>query len=534
MRLFACDRCDNPVHFDNTVCLGCGRRLGYRPEAFAMAALEPLSDGRWTVSADGSDRFLCTNAEVDACNWLLEPGAAPGPCRACRHNRTIPDLSVAADLDAFRRIVLAERQLFYSLMRWRLAAPTRAEDAAAGLAFDFLAAEIGPDGTPVPVVTGHADGIITLATAEADDVERESRRTTLGEPYRTLLGHFRHEIGHYYWDRLVRDADRLDAFRAVFGDERRDYGEALAAHYRDGPRPDWAAAHVSAYASCHPWEDFAETWAHCLHMVDALETARGFGLGLRPRLPDPGGLAFDLDVSPYATDRARVLVDAFVPLTVAVNAINRSMGQPDLYPFVLSEPVVDKIGFVLSLIHADHVSTPASRDDPRATAAATTDASTESATGLETTGASAPAGSSMVVRWAPVNTTISIASAARAAIRAEAVDRCRNQSTTATVGRKPRSSSVASASSLATSTRAAPSLMRRVSRSKAMIGSSSTTRAVQSPRMISSSLVIGNLSSDVPRRASGACGAALSLAPPADALKNDTRRDGRRMGEDER
>ena len=534
MRLFACDRCDNPIHFDNTVCLGCGHRLGYRPEAFAMTALEPAGEGRWTATADRSDRFLCTNAEVDACNWLLEPGAPPGPCPACRHNRTIPDLSDPARLDAFRRIALAERQLFYSLMRWRLPTPTRAEDAAAGLAFDFLDAEIGPDGAPVPVTTGHADGIVTLALAEADDAERESRRTTLGEPYRTLLGHFRHEIGHYYWDRLVRDGGRLDAFRAVFGDERRDYGEALAAHYRDGPRPDWAAAHVSAYASSHPWEDFAETWAHGLHMVDALETARGFGLGLRPRLPEAGGLAFDLDVSPYATDRARVLVDAFVPLTVAVNAINRSMGQPDLYPFVLSEPVVDKLGFVLSLIHAGHDRAPAARGDRRATAAATIDASTGSATGFETTGTSAPAGSSMVVRWAPVNTTISIAWAARAAIRSLAVDRRRNQSTTATVGLKPRSSSVASASSLATSTRVAPSRIRRVSRSNAMIGSSSTTRAVQSPGMISTSMVIGNLSSGAPDRSSGACGAALSPAPPADALKNDTGRDGRRTNDDER
>ncbi len=229
MRLFACDRCDNPVHFDNTVCLGCGHRLGYRPEAFAMTALEPAGEGRWTATADRSRRFLCTNAEVDACNWLLEPGAAPGLCPACRHNRTIPDLSVAAGLDAFRRIVLAERQLFYSLMRWRLPTPTRAEAGAAGLAFDFLDAEIGPDGTPVPVTTGHAPGPSHRRRRHVDlATGHQARRDRQGDRDRGDDGEADHP-GHQFvgavGERRRQDDDHADAEGDGLDhhvDERRD------------------------------------------------------------------------------------------------------------------------------------------------------------------------------------------------------------------------------------------------------------------------------------------------------------------------
>lgn len=528
MRLFVCDHCGNPVHFDNTVCLACGHRLGYRPEAFTMTALPPAAPGA-TV---GGERIFCANADLDACNWLLEPGATAGLCPACRHNRTIPDLSAPGHLDAFRRITLAERQLFYSLMRWNLAAPTRLEDPVAGLAFDFLAPEIGPDGTPAPVMTGHEDGVVTIALAEADDAERESRRSELGEPYRTLLGHFRHEVGHYYWDRLVRDGGRLEEFRALFGDERRDYQEALSAHYRDGPRPDWASAHISSYAASHPWEDFAETWAHCLHMVDALETARGFGLELKPRLREAAALDFELDFSPYATTRVGDLVDAFVPLTVAVNAINRSMGQVDLYPFVLSDPVIDKLSFVLSLVHDDDPRDPCR--SPRITAAATTGISTRSADGLPKIGTSVPAGSSMMPRLTPVSTTISTAAAASFSISSAAVDRPSCQSTTAIVGVKPRSCATASLASYATATRVAPSWTSRISRSWAMIGSSSTTRAVHAPETLPKSEAITYPAAVPSSRRMVDHGNHSQPAPSPErapsAFKNDTSRRSRKRG----
>ena len=192
--------------------------------------------------------------------------------------------------------------------------------------------------------------MITLNIAEADDPERERRRFSLGESYRSLVGHFRHELGHFFWDRLVRDADRLSEFRAVFGDEREDYAAALQRHYDAGPPANWQDAFISAYASSHPWEDFAETWAHYIHVVDALETARSYGINVRANFETPGQEA-DLNFEPYAAASVAQLVRTWIPLTVAINGVNRSMGQPDLYPFVLSQSAERKLEFVHALIH---------------------------------------------------------------------------------------------------------------------------------------------------------------------------------------
>jgi hypothetical protein len=173
----------------------------------------------------------------------------------------------------------------------------------------------------------------------------------MGEPYRTLLGHFRHEIAHYYWDRLVRDGGQLERFRAVFGDETRDYGEALQQHYASGPPADWQNSYISAYAASHAWEDFAETWAHYTHIVDGLETARAFGVTIRPSAEAGGPTDVEIDFEPYAAKSAAHLVNYWVPLTVAINSVNRSMGQPDLYPFVLPPPVMAKLQFLHELVH---------------------------------------------------------------------------------------------------------------------------------------------------------------------------------------
>jgi hypothetical protein len=262
----------------------------------------------------------------------------------------IPDLSIAENLLRWRKIELAKRYVFRSLMRWRLRAPTRIEDPQAGLVFDLLGDTRNADGTATKVQTGHADGVITLNVAEADDVERERRRSSMRETYRTLVGHFRHELGHYFWDRLVRDGGRLPEFRLTFGDETQDYEAALKRHYQAGPPADWPNAFISAYASSHPWEDFAESWAHYIHIVDALETARSYGINVRASLNSPGQGA-DLNFEPYAAASVAQLIGAWIPLTVAINGVNRSMGQPDLYPFVLSKPVMRKLEFVHQLIH---------------------------------------------------------------------------------------------------------------------------------------------------------------------------------------
>lgn len=200
-------------------------------------------------------------------------------------------------------------------------------------------------------MTGHENGVITIALVEADPAEREKRRTAMGEPYRTLLGHFRHEVGHHYWDILVRDAGKLEPCRAVFGDDSQDYGAALQRHYDQGPPPNWQETFVSAYATTHPWEDFAETWAHYLHIVDTLEMASAFGLQVKPKADVEGDLATHVDFDPYQADSIEQIIDAWLPFVFAMNSVSRAMGEGDLYPFVLAPPVVAKLGFIHDLVH---------------------------------------------------------------------------------------------------------------------------------------------------------------------------------------
>ncbi|MDQ0392974.1 zinc-binding metallopeptidase family protein [Labrys monachus] len=354
MKLFQCQHCGLAVHFDNTFCVNCHHRIGYLQDRFEMTALEPDGDA-WRALADPEKRyFFCENEKYDVCNWLVPEGGETF-CESCRHNRTIPDLSFPENHLKWQKIELAKRYLFRSLMRWHLPTRSRAEDPDSGLVFDFVADVVRPDGTVERVMTGHDEGVITLNIAEADDVERESRRRSMGESYRTLLGHFRHEVGHYYWDRLVRDGQEFESFRAVFGDERDDYGAALQRYYESGPPADWQDSFISAYATAHPWEDFAESWAHYIHMVDAIETALAYGIDVKSRFGPANTRKIDARFEPYAAGSVDELINAWVPLTIAINGVNRSMGQPDLYPFVLSHPVTVKLQYIHDLIHgAEH------------------------------------------------------------------------------------------------------------------------------------------------------------------------------------
>jgi hypothetical protein len=216
------------------------------------------------------------------------------------------------------------------------------------LVFDFLAED---PGTP-KVLTGHENGLITLNINEADDAQREKIRKQMGEPYRTLLGHFRHEVGHYFWDVLVRDGGHLAECREVFGDETADYNDALKVHYAEGPMANWQEHFISAYATSHPWEDFAETWAHYLHIVDTLETAHAFGMRIRPRVVKSPELQAVMDFDPYQARDFDTIIEAWLPLTFAMNSLSRSMGQADLYPFILSSDAIRKLGFIHKLVHA--------------------------------------------------------------------------------------------------------------------------------------------------------------------------------------
>lgn len=350
MRLFACAQCGNAVYFENSACVKCGARLGYLPDRRAMIALLP--DGEvWRSLQEPRRRFrACENIDTVGCNWVIPTEDSNDFCVACRHNRTTPDQSIESNVRAWRRIEAAKRHLFYSLTRWRLFLPTRQQNPVSGLAFDFLAGAQNGYGDFARVTTGHDNGVITLDVAEADDAVREARRQAMQEPYRTLLGHFRHEIGHFFWDRLVRDSERIEAFREVFGDERADYDWALQDHYYFGARNDWPQNFISAYASSHPWEDFAETWAHYMHMVDTLETARAFRLTVALPAED-SALASSVDFDPYRSADFKPIVPEFVAITVAVNALNRSLGMPDIYPFVLTDAVAHKLAFIHELIH---------------------------------------------------------------------------------------------------------------------------------------------------------------------------------------
>jgi len=346
MKLFSCPACGATVHFPNSLCTACGAEIGFAPELMAMVA--PGPDG--TAEADGRLWRKCRHyAQLMGCTWMV---ADEQPyCRSCRLNRTIPDLSRPENGALWRRLEEDKRRLVYAALRLGLPLVPRAEDPA-GLAFDFLS-DTAPSFTETGrVLTGHAAGVITLNIAEADPVARERMRAEMAEPYRTILGHFRHESGHYYWDRLVRDSGWLGPFRALFGDERADYAAALERHYASGPPPDWAERHVTAYAASHPWEDWAESWSHYLHMIDTLETGWAFGLRLDPRLAGRDALAAAPGFDPYGPGDFDELVAQWLPLTVALNALNASMGHEAAYPFALRDAVLEKLRFVHRVVHA--------------------------------------------------------------------------------------------------------------------------------------------------------------------------------------
>lgn len=344
MKLFKCTHCGQLLYFENIRCEQCSYPLGFLGYARQLVPLVPAGGASFRVYDNGPQTYhYCANYTHGACNWLVPEKSGSPYCEACALNRTVPDLSVPQHLARWRTIEVAKHRLVYTLLRMGLPPVPKTQDPVYGLAFDFLADLPGGD----RVLTGHAAGLVTLNIAEADDLEREKARKLMGEPYRTLLGHFRHEIGHYYWDQLISGTGEEAGFRAMFGDERADYGEALKRHYAEGAPPDWPTHFISAYASMHPWEDWAETWAHYLHILDTLETAYAFGLRVRPGLAEPtDGLKADIRVDPYHLDSFDALIGLWLPLSFAVNSLNRSMGHPDLYPFVIPPAVMEKLGFI--------------------------------------------------------------------------------------------------------------------------------------------------------------------------------------------
>lgn len=340
--------CGRPVFFRNSQCLACGTPLGYDPRHSWLLPLAPASDAdAWKVAGrEDAHRYRrCMNFMTAAvCNWLLDENDDPAQtlCIACRLNRTIPDQSFVRNQEWWRRIEIAKRRMVSSLLLLGLPVKSRLEDPQRGMQFDLLASSSPSQ----RVMTGHENGLITINVEEADDAQREMVREAMHEPYRTLLGHFRHEVGHYYWDLLIASTAWLEPFRALFGDERVDYAEALRRNYELGPSFDWHLRHVSTYAACHPWEDWAETWAHYLHMMDTMDTALGYGIDANEA--EQAYEPFAADTLYRAEEDGGFLsfVNAWVRITGMMNELARSMGHGDLYPFVLPAAAVSKLHFV--------------------------------------------------------------------------------------------------------------------------------------------------------------------------------------------
>jgi hypothetical protein len=345
-RTYRC-RCGNRLFFRNTQCLACKSPLGYLPDEGRLAALDPGPEPA-TWRAEGRDDVLkfCANRDSPAvCNWMADAQNSSSYCIACRLNRTIPNLDDADNVRYWAKLEIAKRRLVSELLGFGLPVRSKVEeDPERGLMFDLLRSP--PGGRRV--LTGHASGLITINVEEADDAKREQIKYALHEPYRTLVGHFRHEVGHYYWDRLIWNSRWLEPFRRLFGDERASYADGLKRNYEQGPPADWASSYVSSYATSHPWEDWAETWAHYLHIVDSLGTAMGFGI-------DAANL--QCDIQPFTRDalyaaddpqaeRLLSLLNAWIEIVMVLNEMARSLGQPDFYPFVMCKPVVAKLHFI--------------------------------------------------------------------------------------------------------------------------------------------------------------------------------------------
>lgn len=347
-------QCKRPIFFRNSLCLAYNSPLGYEPELGELLALEAVPGADAWKQHDQADSAplwrRCANLDTPAgCNWLVAADDPNPLCISCRLNRTIPNLADPDNARYWQLIENAKRRLVAQLVGLGLPVKSKvSEDPEHGVMFDFLRSP--PEGPRI--TTGHTNGLITLNVEEADDALREKIRQELHEPYRTLLGHFRHEIGHYYWDRLIAGTEWHEKFRELFGDERTDYAAALRRNYDEGPSADWADRHISAYASIHPWEDWAECWAHFLHVVDSLDTALGFGL--RGENVEATVEPFTVDdlYDPAAPDAKRVvlLANSWVQLTMVLNELARSMGQPDFYPFVMSRPVLRKLHFIQMVV----------------------------------------------------------------------------------------------------------------------------------------------------------------------------------------
>lgn len=379
MQTFTCS-CGNRLFFENNRCMRCGSETGFLPDRLLLAPIR-LNDAQLWESVQVPERRYrkCANYNAHAvCNWMVAEDDDEALCLSCRLNKIIPDLSQPANHRRWYRMERAKRRTLYNLFRIGLRIVHQQSDTDNGLAFQFMedVKEYDPYTHELvryqQIMTGHDTGTITINIEEADHSHREAVRENMNEAYRTPLGHVRHETGHYFWDKLIAGSVYLARFRALFGDERNDYQQSLQQYYQNGPRLNWQENFISAYASAHAWEDWAETWAHYLHITDTMETANDFALSIEGRaLLAPLNIGNGNDGSPRylsAQEFDEMLTD-WMRLTILMNALNRSMGLRDAYPFSVSDNVGDKLRFVHQVIAA-YVAKPLSADASRQVSAA--------------------------------------------------------------------------------------------------------------------------------------------------------------------
>jgi hypothetical protein len=344
MRDFNCPNCGQRLAFENSTCLNCGSALGFSLEQTALLVITENDSSEHAGFVDAAKYQLCANLQVAECNWLVPVNYPRLRCPSCVLTTERPNDADTVGLAEFAEAEAAKRRLIVELHELKLPIVGRDQDPDYGLAFRLLSS------AHEKVITGHDNGEITLDLAEGDDVHREQLRVEMDEPYRTLLGHFRHEIGHYYFYRLISpSSDHLARFNELFGDPDADYQEALDRHYNEGAPENWQERFVSSYATMHPAEDWAETFAHYLHIRDTLDTSAWCGLA-------PATATFDRP--PLGPSAFPNIIEMWLPLSWSLNMVNRSMGRDDLYPFVLPPAVMDKMQFIHTVI--DNVTSAAS------------------------------------------------------------------------------------------------------------------------------------------------------------------------------
>jgi hypothetical protein len=346
VRVFTCSSCEHELGFESLSCPNCDSLIGYMPDRRDLVVLVPDTPAKFSVQGDNGVQWRCLNAAW-GCNWMLAADQGDVWCLSCRLTRGRPDEADPAAVVAWAAAEAAKRRLVFQLAELGLPIEPRSTTAPQGLAFDLVHVP-GASG-----VTGHDQGLITLDLSEADDQHRDELRRRFGEPFRTLIGHLRHEVGHYYFARLINQGDLLTSFRSLFGDERVDYPAALDEHYRSGHGAAVEAnleRHVSAYAAAHPLEDWAETFAHYLHICDAYQTADSHGLDVVDREPGvrTSGRRGVGDAPSFSS-----ILALWVPVAATINEIADGLGSPRPYPFTLSPAVVTKLEFVHARVTAN-------------------------------------------------------------------------------------------------------------------------------------------------------------------------------------